>query len=1462
MTEIINDEIDIFEIAKKNWLFDDKNKKKLYKTKRDDSIISLILNHLLKNPQNTINTDSNINYNLLTQLESLNYLESYLWVIFDEFSTNDHIISVSLLLLAKSTNTDYTASIWSSLRMNEHTNFNDDNDQYINSDKRAFISLFERVLSLLLSDSYTDRLVIQKTYLLAFINLLLNNLDYRFIKSQLSPIFNILIWSNLSANRKQVIFNNYPHIKKMYNKFEKKFNAQNDQDKTKHNKIKKSDFIFRLNWLYHFLLDYIFIISANNSNNSNDISIKNQIVIDYSLMVFQFLIDILSQLSTRAFTNSLVKDINLLAFINLYIIDKNLKNSDLLKMFDILLYYIYNPIDDFTGIITSTESVQTNYYNSLESFQKIIYKLFQNKTNKTQIIELSKASLTYLTNKSFFISTLSSLDSQDLKLILKEIDLNLNYSTSLNIQLTKELFIQFIYFNYYNPLTYLNDFYKVSLLPDQSSILENYNLYQLDHQMKNRSILCFSKPLYKLGLQYLSMNDFLFRSFFLQRDEFFYQILNDIELIIKRLNHKIYRSDINNEELKLQGFSKMALKITNKPSIVSTTFNGSIKTPYPDVVNLEVQLNLNKLSDNIINEWDELSRNDIIFLVSLTEKKNSNNFLESLGIRQITSGKITEIVDGYSTKIHSAEKNNTLSEKIPNNDLSNYKLKLRRFYIDIDAKVYHEISNFGNDKQKFDSMLSNINLIVRRKKRENNFYQILSNMKLLVNQTELNLPSLLLGNFLGFDTQIHNNNDNWILDMKNNFIDLNHLFECFPDYNLTINNKKYPKILKKRKRISNNVGEIIHETFTPPFLLEKTNQIKKTISIYLYDQKKLPNFSDNNHKPLIKFTENQMKSIISGSLPGLTIILGPPGTGKTDVATQIISNVFNNFPHQKTLVITHSNHALNHLFTKLAQLGTIDEQFLLRLGYGEQGLSISVSEDGIQNQSSFCSFGRVEHSINQIPVLLKKVDTLAESLNIVGAHGNSCETAIFFYNSYIQEIWKEFLIKIKNEEKSSKYLIRFYPFFDFFSKLDRLIDKNKLESEKYNDSFTILTRHYESIVSIFDKLESFRPFEVLTNLKAKTNYILLKHAKVVAMTSTYVSMRNDDLKEMGLSFDNVLIEEAAQLTEINTVIPLLLANSRKSDNSLKRVIFIGDHNQNRPIIQNPSLKQFSKADQSLFERFIKLGLPYFKLNYQGRARSEIVYLYNHIYSESGFSNGILNLEHIENSTEFILSNPGFNNVCQFINVSKYHNQGETEPSPNLIQNLGEAEFAVALYCYMRLLNYPNQKITILVMYSGQKYLVEEILKTRCGTNKKGSDINSKDFDFGWPIVSTVDNYQGQENDYILLSLCRTKKLGYIRDIRRVTVALSRARLGLYVLGYQLLFRNIVEPQLKKVFERLIPEKFDGKLDLVTGEMFGKINRKSSELSLNSFKMESLEHFGQYVHEMTETRMKFNIGSKE
>ena len=259
------------------------------------------------------------------------------------------------------------------------------------------------------------------------------------------------------------------------------------------------------------------------------------------------------------------------------------------------------------------------------------------------------------------------------------------------------------------------------------------------------------------------------------------------------------------------------------------------------------------------------------------------------------------------------------------------------------------------------------------------------------------------------------------------------------------------------------------------------------------------------------------------------------------------------------------------------------------------------------------------------------------------------------------------------------------------------------------------------------------------------------------------------------------MEEAAQVLEVETLIPMLLQDTDPVDGCrLKRVVLIGDHHQLPPVVKHMAFQKFSKLDQSLFTRFIRLGVPAVTLDRQGRARAEIAALYSWRYQTTAYQLG--DLPAVQEQPEYLRANSGFVHTVQFIDVPEFQGKGESCPTPYFYQNLGEAEYVVAVYQYMRLLGYPAEKISIITTYNGQKQLIQDIVSQRC-----------KNAIFGFPAtISTVDKFQGQQNDFILLSLVRTEAVGHIRDIRRLVVALSRARLGLYVFGRQSLYENCYE----------------------------------------------------------------------
>lgn len=139
--------------------------------------------------------------------------------------------------------------------------------------------------------------------------------------------------------------------------------------------------------------------------------------------------------------------------------------------------------------------------------------------------------------------------------------------------------------------------------------------------------------------------------------------------------------------------------------------------------------------------------------------------------------------------------------------------------------------------------------------------------------------------------------------------------------------------------------------------------------------------------------------------------------------------------------------------------------------------------------------------------------------------------------------------------------------------------------------------------------------------------------------------------------------------------------------------------------------------------------------------------------------------------------------------------------------------------------YPASKIAILTTYNGQKELIYDVLKRRCNNLPQ-------------PRLSTVDQFQGQQADYIILSLVRTKSVGHLRDVRRLVVALSRARLGLYIFGRWRLFKSC--PELAPAME-LLALRPTGHLEICTDEAYGQING-----ARNRMKIEGVKQMGEYV----------------
>ena len=280
-----------------------------------------------------------------------------------------------------------------------------------------------------------------------------------------------------------------------------------------------------------------------------------------------------------------------------------------------------------------------------------------------------------------------------------------------------------------------------------------------------------------------------------------------------------------------------------------------------------------------------------------------------------------------------------------------------------------------------------------------------------------------------------------------------------------------------------------------------------------------------------------------------------------------------------------------------------------------------------------------------------------------------------------------------------------------------------------------------------------------TELEIRINESLFSEARVIA--STLVSSANRVL--MGMKFGTLFIDEAAQALEAACWIAI-----RKAD----RVVLAGDHCQLPPTIKCIEAMR-GGLDETLMQKIVRNkpeAVSLLKIQY--RMNDEIMK-----FSSDWFYHGALasasevkyrsildfdtpiawvNTEGLDCNEEFVGESFG--------RINKQEAHLSIEELKNYINKIGKE----------RLLE-ERIDFGLISPYKAQVQYLRQLIK---------KDAFFKPFR-SFITINTVDGFQGQERDVILISLVRANEngqIGFLNDLRRMNVAITRARMKLIILG--------------------------------------------------------------------------------
>ncbi|OSD07245.1 hypothetical protein PYCCODRAFT_1381842 [Trametes coccinea BRFM310] len=487
-----------------------------------------------------------------------------------------------------------------------------------------------------------------------------------------------------------------------------------------------------------------------------------------------------------------------------------------------------------------------------------------------------------------------------------------------------------------------------------------------------------------------------------------------------------------------------------------------------------------------------------------------------------------------------------------------------------------------------------------------------------------------------------------------------------------------------------------------------------------------------------KVNEPQANAILKSlSTEGFALIQGPPGTGKTSTICGLVQLYLSRRPKSSS-IIQPGRPAEREPPKKIllcAPSNAAIDEIAFRLKEGVSGAGHRAEHPKVVRIGAPKSMNLSVRDVSMEYLIDQKLNANPELQN-----SKEAGTELARVRSELEAVKRQRQQKL--EELSA-------------------IQDNTAKTLALEEEIKRLNRQKAMLTHQLDKVKDKQKsdYRTLDATRRRFRNEVLQEADVICSTlsaSAYEYLEPFD-------FELVIIDEAAQAIELSSLIPMKYR--------CRTCIMVGDPQQLPPTVKSQEACKLG-YDQSLFVR-LQRSQPdaVHLLSIQYRMHPDISQLPSKLFYDGRLRDGP---DMAEKTKRVWHTHPKFG-TYRFFNV-----QAGLEESSGGHSMLNRAEAQVAVALYNRLIkefsSHLDFKVGVISMYRGQIGELRRAFQQRFGEEV----MSTVDF-------NTVDGFQGQEKDIIILSCVRAgpgvSSVGFLRDVRRMNVALTRAKASLFVLGH-------------------------------------------------------------------------------